>query len=161
MQGYSFLRQEHSRNRLCVGVLSKTGQVMRVSAVLASVEHYLESILLSRSAGPLWQIDVSAVLGALQIVHYYHSMQLRPVDLKSKEAARPESSPKQSEVAASDAQTAVVKTEATASDAQPAVAQAETSGPLAKQSQAVAPVPAKGFLSAADLVHGAIRAAVQ
>lgn len=44
---------------------------MRVSAVLASIEHYLEAILVSKTSDQLQQIDVQAVLGAMQIVDFY------------------------------------------------------------------------------------------
>ena len=120
---------------------------MRVSAVLASMEHYLESILLSRSAGPLWQIDVSAVLGALQIVHHYHSIQLEPDKSDSKITASPEPLPKQNHVPASNAQ--------------PSVAQTVVPATLPGQSQDLAPMPPRGLLSAEDLIRGAICVAVK
>lgn len=117
---------------------------MRVSAVLASIEHYLEAILLSRDSGPHWQIDVSAVLGALQIVNHYHSVQIKPAAPESKPTEYPEPSPKQDEIFASKAQ--------------PATSQDLEAPP--EQCQPVSTPPAGGLLSAEDLVRGAIVEAV-
>ena len=81
---------------MLAGVLSKTGQVMRVSAVLATIEHYLEATLLSRSAGLLQEVDVTSVLGALQIVSHFQAPALKLAHSKKEEAVKPAPLPKQS-----------------------------------------------------------------